>query len=124
MSLICPACTSRTLEIESFLELPPDSRSDEITVQIIGCQRCGFAGVAVYEESRRGGLGQESVDHAGYQVDEDDLAALREKLASCPAPADPHCTCVVHREVGRQDATGRWRELGGLLLGERFAIEI
>lgn len=124
MSLLCPRCTERTLEIETFLELPPDNRSDEITVQIIGCQRCGLAGVAVYEESRRGGLGQESVDHAGYEVSEVELERLREKIASCPAPADARCSCATHREIGRQDAAGRWRGLEGLLLGERFAIQI
>lgn len=124
MSLLCPQCAERTLEIEAFLELPPDSRSDEITVQIIGCRRCGFAGVAVYEESRRGALDRELVDHVGYQVDERELKGLREKLASCPAPADPRCGCAAHREMGRQNAAGRWQGLASIPLGERFAIEI
>lgn len=124
MSLFCPQCAERTLEIESFLELPPDNRSDEITVQIIGCQRCGFAGVAVYEESRRGALDRELGDHAGYHVDEAELESLREKLASCPAPADPRCGCAAHREIGRRDAAGRWQGMASITLSERFTIEI
>ena len=124
MSLICPKCTNRTLEIESFLELPADRRSDEITVQIIGCGHCNFAGLAVYEESRRGGLDRELVDHAGYFVDGDDLRRLRAAFDACPAPADPACSCAVHRELGRQDSAGRWKGLESFALGERFAIEI
>ncbi|MDX1687887.1 MAG: hypothetical protein R3248_07880 [Candidatus Promineifilaceae bacterium] len=124
MSLLCPACENRTLEIESFLEMPPDNHSDEITVQIIGCSRCDFTGVAVYEESRRGALGREAVDHAGYYADEEDVQRLREALAACPAPADPRCDCAVHRKFGRQDVAGRWRGLESISLGERFAIQI
>ena len=124
MSLLCPKCTKRTLEIEAFLELPADSRSDEIAVQIIGCSNCNFAGLAVYEESRRGGLDREVVDHAGYLVDGDDLRRLREALAACPTPADPRCSCAAHRELGRQDSAGRWKGLESFALGERFPIEI
>ena len=58
MSFACPECLTKSLKITAKLELPPDSRSDEITVQVVACSRCGFAGVAVYEESRRGAHGQ------------------------------------------------------------------
>lgn len=112
------------LEIEAFLELPPDSRSDEITVQIIACRRCDFAGVAIYEESRRGAPDRESVDHAGYYVDDDGLQRLRQALDACPAPADPRCSCAVHGELGRTDAGGRWRGMEAFSLGKRFPIKI
>jgi len=124
MPLLCPKCTKRTLEIESFLELPADSRSDEITVQVVGCRRCGFAGVAIYEESRRGALDREAVDHAGYNVDGEELRQLRKALDACPTPADSRCSCAVHREIGQQDANGRWSGLASIRLGERFTIEV
>ena len=61
MAFVCPEChTSESLRITRSLELPPDSRSDEITLQIIRCSSCRFAGVAVYEESRRGRLDDET----------------------------------------------------------------
>ena len=42
MGFICPKCRGISLEITSTIELPPDSRSDEITVQILKCTKCGF----------------------------------------------------------------------------------
>ena len=69
MAFLCPACDAAGgLKITRRLELPPDSRSDEITLQIVRCRRCNFEGLAIYEESRRGALGDEAVDHRGYMV--------------------------------------------------------
>ncbi len=68
MPFQCPECSTKTLKITHKLELPPDSRSDEITLQIIECSGCGFGGIAVYEESRRGALDDDSFDHTGYRV--------------------------------------------------------
>ena len=66
MGLLCPKCLDYSLSIKDKLELPPDSRSDEITLQIIKCKKCSFEGVAVYEESRRGNLDDYSFSHIGY----------------------------------------------------------
>ena len=66
MGLLCPKCLDYSLYIEEKLELPPDSRSDEIMLQIIKCEKCSFIGVAVYEESRRGSLNDYTFNHTGY----------------------------------------------------------
>jgi C4-type Zn-finger protein len=47
MPLVCPECSSASLNVTARLELPPDSRSDEITVQIVQCSQCGFSAAAV-----------------------------------------------------------------------------
>ena len=92
MSFRCPECAApNSLNIARSIELPPDSRSDEIALQIVECAGCGFAGIAVYQESRRGGLDDESVDHTGYVIGEDDLKALRRTLARCTDPKNRHC---------------------------------
>jgi C4-type Zn-finger protein len=70
---ICPACKYKTLEIISSIELPPDIRSDEITLQILKCKNCEFKSLGLYEESRRGALGYESVNHRGFYLPEKDL---------------------------------------------------
>lgn len=63
MAFICPQCFGKgTLEIKVSMQLPSDSRSDEIALQTVGCSQCGFQGLAVYEESRRGTLGGISQD--------------------------------------------------------------
>jgi len=64
----CPDCKHRTLKITQSLELGPDHRSDERTIQTIACSGCGFKGIAVYEESRRGSFNSESWHHDGYKV--------------------------------------------------------
>ncbi len=66
----CPAGDTLGLDLGPSLELPPDGRSDEITVQGLRCVHCDFLGVALYEESRRGA--SESWHHDGlplYQLD-------------------------------------------------------
>jgi len=66
MGLQCPKCLAGALKIVKKLELPPDTRSDEITLQIIKCKNCSFEGIAVYEESRRGNLDAFTFNHTGY----------------------------------------------------------
>ena len=117
MPFQCPECsTAKSLRITSRLELPPDSRSDEITLQIVKCSRCAFAGIAVYQESRRGALDSESVDHTGYRVNAGDWKALQEVIKRCPTPSKWRCRCAAHRKLGRTDATGRWNALGDVAL--------
>jgi hypothetical protein len=109
MGLDCPACHSRqTLQIQLVLELPADSRSDEITLQIVGCSACDFAGLAIYEESRRGALGSEAVEHGVYELAGPELAGLRQLMKACPARRDPHCPCSTHRLLSASDLAGRW----------------
>jgi hypothetical protein len=106
--LICPKCNADTLKIVSSIELPPDSRSDEIAVQITGCSRCNFIGLAVYEESRRGSLINELFTHRGYNVSPTALETIQQKIAQCPNPRNSKCHCKVHHTMGRADSDGRW----------------
>ena len=118
----CPECRG-TLRITDRIELPPDSRSDEITLQIVGCRDCRFAAIAVYEESRRGALDSESIDHRGFRLAAADLKALRKQMRSCPQRGNPRCECATHRWLGRTDMSGRWAGLADLELGDWFAME-
>jgi hypothetical protein len=109
MPFACPNCgTPSSLRITSSIELPPDSRSDEIALQIVACARCGFRGAAVYEESRRGSLDSEAVDHRGYRVPAESLNSLIAQIGACPDPANRGCGCESHRTLGRTDDAGRW----------------
>ncbi len=123
MSFRCPACAGRSsLAIVRRLELPPDARSDEITLQVVRCQSCDFAGIAVYEESRRGGLDDDHYSHIGYRVPQNQVATIEEALARCPKPGKPRCRCAAHRTYGRRDANGRWIGLDGVDLRWPFAM--
>jgi hypothetical protein len=124
MPLRCPECTNRSLNIVLSLELPSDSRSDEITLQIVDCRRCAFGGLAVYEESRRGALDSDSFDHTGYRIAAPDLAAVRKLMQRCPRPKDPRCRCAAHRRLGNRDASGRWKRLEGIEVEGAFRIEL
>ncbi len=124
MSFICPRCYAPALEICTALELPSDSRSDEITLQVVSCSACQFHGLAVYEESRRGLLETERWDHTGYQAAEELVEELIQTLHSCPEPANPRCTCQVHARFNRQDSQGRWRGLDDLGALAAFRMEL
>jgi len=93
------------------MELPPDTRSDEITLQILMCMSCGFNGLGVYEESRRGALDSESIDHRGYRVDSSLIKYLRGIMLRCPDPKNPRCACSSHSELKIVDRYGRWNWL-------------
>ena len=109
MAFQCPECQSPgSLRITSSIELPPDSRSDEIALQLVACARCGFRAAAVYEESRRGSLDSEAVDHVGYRVARETLESLATQVAACPQPENRGCDCESHRILGRTDDSGRW----------------
>lgn len=123
MAFECPECSAhRSLRIMARIELPPDSRSDEIALQIVKCARCGFAGVAVYEESRRGALENESFDHRGYRVGQAELAALRKTMRQCRQPGNRRCDCTAHRELGQRDIGGRWIAPEALCWEDSFAM--
>lgn len=108
MSFICPDCAGKRLRIASSLELPPDSRWDEITLQVVECPECGFRGAAVYEESRRGALDSEVWNHRGHRLAAAPLQTLIEDVAACPEPGNSACPCATHQKWGRTDATGQW----------------
>ena len=126
MPFLCPQCsTPKGLQITSKIELPPDSRSDEIALQVVQCSQCGFAAIAVYEESRRGAFGSESIDHRGYRVGAEDVERLREAIKRCPEPRNQRCKCSVHRKLSRRDASGRWNALDDILRRQAsFALRL
>jgi hypothetical protein len=123
MAFACPECMAhRSLRITARIELPPDSRSDEITLQIIKCARCGFAGAAVYEESRRGALDSESFDHRGYCVGQAELSVLRQTIRQCRQPGNRRCDCAAHHALGQRDIGGRWIAPEALRWENSFAM--
>ena len=111
MAFLCPDCSTNSLSIGLRLELPPDCWWDEITLQAVECSQCGFVGIAVYEESRRGAVDTETIDHRGYRVSADDFETLKETIKQCPEPGNWRCECSAHRRLGRKDASGRWNAL-------------
>jgi hypothetical protein len=124
VSFKCPQCTTpKSLKIKHSLELPPDSRSDEISLQIVNCASCGFNGIAVYQESRRGRFGDESIDHIGYRINTQDLISLKTQINRCPQPGNPKCACIVHRQLGKKDKSGRWTGLERFQLDQRYQME-
>lgn len=108
MSFKCPECNNKTLKIVDSIEMSPDSRSDEITLQFIRCGSCHFEGLAIYEESRRGALNTESIDHYGYKPDVKDLKEIRSLIRRCPEAANPWCTCDSHQKLIERNESGRW----------------
>ena len=108
MGFQCPECNNKTLEIIKGIELPPDARSDEITLQVIRCGGCNLEGIAIYEESRRGALDSETIDHYGYTLDGKELKSIISLIKRCPEPSNSRCACDSHQELSRKDAFGRW----------------
>lgn len=123
MTFLCPECSSHSLKITSNIEILPDNRSDEITLQVVKCANCAFSAIAVYEESRRGSLGGESFSHTGYRVHELSVRALKEMIRRCPQPRNKRCDCEVHQKLGRKDPGGRWAGLSGLEYSSTFQME-
>ena len=112
MPFACPECANpASLSITSSIELPSDSRSDEIGLQVVKCARCGFRAAVVYEESRRGSLDSEAVDHTGFRLPREALDSLVAGIAACPDPRNGGCDCASHRRLGGTDGFGRWRGL-------------
>lgn len=79
MPFRCPSCDQPSLEITQSLELPADDQWDEIALQALKCSAtaCGFTGIAVYEESRRGALDSECVVHTGYAMSSPHIADIQ-----------------------------------------------
>ena len=115
VGFLCPDClTPGALQIAAAIQLPADSRSDEIALQVVTCESCGMRAVAVYEESRRGSLAWELWEHAGYRAPADVVETLCTAIAACPDPTNPACTCAMHQSLGRRDGGGRWRKPSGV----------
>lgn len=110
----CPYCAQPSLEISAVLSLPGDSRSDEISFQLFLCRGCGRKAAGAYEESRRGSLDSECVDHYADQISESDWERAQELIKLCPTPREEECGCCAHRQLGRTNEMGRWLGLKAL----------
>ena len=111
MSYKCPLCKKNgSLVISHSIELPaaayvsPDT--DELSLQVVACDACGFRGAAVYKESRRGA--GEAWHHYCFAVATDAVSTLAALIDSCPARADRDCSCAAHATIGRCDRERRW----------------
>lgn len=124
MSFVCPDCLAPgALKITLVMDFDSDARSDDISLQIVECAECRFQGVAVYEESRRGAIDSESVDHRGYRVAKDDLQALIKTMRQCPRPRDSDCQCSAHAALDRREA-GYWRGLDRIEILSGFPMRL
>jgi predicted RNA-binding Zn-ribbon protein involved in translation (DUF1610 family) len=103
---ICPECDNPAMIIEHSMEMPPDAQWDDLFLQTLHCSACGFEGIAILCESRRGRLDDETSDHTGYRYAE--ARSLRSIVESCPDPGDHSCGCAAHRELGKTDDKGYW----------------
>ena len=125
MPFQCPECKNQnTLNITYTIELPADSRSDEIALQTIRCNLCNFYGIATYEESRRGLLQDEAYEHLGFQTSKDTYGDLVKLLRTCPEPNNAHCLCVIHQQLGSTDESGRWSGMSQFKHQGGFPIKI
>jgi hypothetical protein len=123
MSFNCPNCQGRkTLLIANRIELAPDARSDEISLQVLRCMNCGYEGLGVYEESFRGVLDSESVDHYGYDVNPDVVRNVDSLIKKCSKPKDSRCKCNSHQILNKRDQNGRWIRPGFERGQETFRI--
>lgn len=123
MSFICPDCTHAKLNVIKSIMLPADSRSDEIALQMITCSHCGFTGLAIYEESRRGVLRRDHFSHIGYDLPTAEMDIVRDLIARCPNRRSPRCQCTTHKMLGHQDKAGRWDGLRVIRCGSSFTIQ-
>jgi hypothetical protein len=119
----CPDCLDlKALKIIQAIELPPDNRSDEITLQIIECTNCSFTGFAVYEESRRGRIEGESFSHIGFKAKHESVSRLRLLIQNCPNPKTIYCDCDTHQMLTTKDQSGRWNGLTNFETGDEFIL--
>ncbi|OGO17191.1 MAG: hypothetical protein A2Z14_16790 [Chloroflexi bacterium RBG_16_48_8] len=125
MPFQCPNCSSQgSLRITASLELPPDARSDEISLQVVQCSNCNFCGLTVYEELRRGAFNSEMVNHTGYYMHDGDQKSVVQMIKKCPKPADPRCSCSSHRKLGRKNNHGQWDGLDEIQSGSSFCMKL
>ena len=102
MEFKCPACEKNSLQGEMGMELPPSGDSDEVGVATVKCENCGFRGIAVYEESRRGSLAGLTRSFL-YELSEKDLQFIESGIRVCPDRGNKRCQCETHLAWARLD---------------------
>lgn len=124
VAFTCPAChETGTLAVELGVDLPADSRSDEINLQVLVCTVCGFRAIGVYEESRRGALDNPAWNHCGYSASPSAVDYAAMLIRACPQPSNPACACSSHCILGRQDPRGTWAGLDLFAPGQPFNLD-
>ena len=106
---ICPRCEKPALKLYASIELSPDASSDEITLQVLECEKCSANGLGVYEESRRGA--SEVWFHSYYGCDRIFASEIANRIRMCPTPRLSGCDCATHRVLGAQSSGGVWLRL-------------
>ena len=126
MSFLCPKCAAekRTLSTIEIIELPSDARSDEITLQVLKCSQCSFSGIAVYEETRRVAIDQDSFSQIGYIIDRKDLNKIRDLIRMCPEPRNPRCDCQTHKMLGKKDSRAYWIGIKEIPKSDNFRLDL
>ena len=119
----CPECERYTLVITHRLELPPDSKWDEITLQALNCSNCHFESAAVYYESRRGALDSEIWHHTGYHLDIQEMERLVAAMRSCKNPRDKDCLCPAHLSLGMVNEYLAWDGLSQFHVTGTFIMQ-
>lgn len=85
------------LRIGPIIVLPADDHDDEVSLQLVDCDRCDFQAVAVYRENHWGA--EEAWHFEGYVVPVELRAALESAISSCPEPQNRRCPCAGHRKA-------------------------
>jgi predicted RNA-binding Zn-ribbon protein involved in translation (DUF1610 family) len=124
MSFKCPKCLGASMKITSSIELPPDNRSDEITLQTLKCTKCGFTGLGIYEETRRDNLDKESIHHHGIYIDNLIYKSIKKSIRQCPKPKESDCHCKTHNTLNQVNKFGRWNWLEKIPHKKTFEIQI
>jgi hypothetical protein len=125
MPFRCPQChTPDSLEIIASIDLSPDRRTGEISLQVLGCSACVFRGLAVYAESRAGSDERDDFEHTGYWVSPDAVENVLAAIRSCPEPRNILCQCPAHRRLGEKDVYGMWSGLLELKHGRTFSMRL
>jgi len=116
----CPECGEASLAITKAIELHPDARWNEITLQLLWCRGCDFEGVGVYKENNWGA--SEVVERHGYRTPISTRVRLSELIEQCPKRSDRRCECSSCATLSATDAQGNWNWLQQQGVGERFPI--
>ena len=111
MAFGCPDCGKCTVAIVSRIELRSDSKWDEIALQLIRCNECGFKGIATNQENRWGAMDSEVVHHHGYHVEPELWQSLKTLIETCLERNSDHCTCASCEKLNACDENGVWNWL-------------
>lgn len=118
---VCPQCGAPSLKVVKSMDLPSDGRSDDVILQVTQCSSCSFRGLALYEESRRGGMGDETWEHSGFWASDEAVSEVEDLFSQCSSPRDKRCSCDSHKKIVAATSRGqKWR----LALLDEYGCEL